>query len=64
MSLISDWLIYYKLSLHFGKKEFILFGLNFNLNRVLNCLQVTCNGTDIKYTSFVKYLGAKLDQMF
>jgi hypothetical protein len=26
-------------------------------------LQVICNGTVIKYTSFVKYLGANLDQI-
>jgi hypothetical protein len=32
MSLISDWLIDYKLSLHLGKTESILFGLSFNLN--------------------------------
>jgi hypothetical protein len=35
MSLISDWLIDYKLSLHHGRTESILFGSSFNLNRVL-----------------------------
>jgi hypothetical protein len=32
MSLISDWLIDYKLYFHLGKTEYILFGLSLNLN--------------------------------
>lgn len=58
---VSEWLIDNKLSLHLGKTESILFGSKPKL-RSHSTLAITCNGTSIKATSSVKYLGAVLDQ--
>ena len=59
---VSVWLEVNKLSLHLGKTESILFGSSkASLNKVGN-LEISCNGSEIKCTGSVKYLGAKLDQ--
>ena len=57
---VSEWLVDNKLSLHLGKTESILFGSKIRLKKG-SSLNISCNGTDIKSTSSVKYLGALLD---
>jgi hypothetical protein len=58
---VSKWLIDNKLSLHLGKTESILFGSKPRLRSSPN-LNISCNGQVIEPTSYVKYLGATLDQ--
>ena len=60
LSWISEWLVDNKLSLHLGKTESILFGQKRKLKNT--SLSVVCNGTQIRPSSTVKYLGAELDQ--
>jgi len=57
---VSEWLVDNKLSLHLGKTESILFGSKIRFKKG-SSLNISCNGTDIKSTSSVKYLGALLD---
>lgn len=61
LHLVSEWLVDNKLSLHLGKTESILFGSKHRL-RSNSSLDIKCNGTNIKPTSSVKYLGATIDQ--
>ena len=61
LHLVSQWLIDNKLSLHLGKTESILFGSKYR-TRSTPGLDITCNGTDIKPSHCVKYLGVTLDQ--
>jgi len=61
LELVSHWLVDNKLSLHLGKTESILFASKPKLKNEPN-LDISCNGTKIKSTNSVKYLGATLDQ--
>jgi hypothetical protein len=62
MHLVSQWLVDNKLSLHLSKTEAILFGSKHRL-RSNSSLNIKCNGTVIKPTSLVKYLGGTIDQI-
>ena len=57
---VSVWLIDNKLSLHLGKTESILSGTKRKLSNS-TALNMSCNGTNIKSKSSVKYLGATID---
>jgi hypothetical protein len=61
LEFVSHWLVDNKLSLHLGKTESILFGSKPKL-KTGSDLDIFCNGTKIKSTKSVKYLGATLDQ--
>ncbi|XP_060608439.1 LDL receptor repeat-containing protein egg-1-like [Ruditapes philippinarum] len=61
LSSVSKWLTGYKLSLHLGKTESILFASKPRL-RSCDQLNIVCNGTTITSTKSVKYLGADIDQ--
>ena len=61
LQLVSHWLVDNKLSLHLGKTETILFGSKPKLKNEPD-LDISCNGTKIKATHSVKYIGATLDQ--
>ena len=60
MSLVSQWLIDNKLSLHLGKTESILFASKRKSKDKIK-LQVTCNETKIECKENVKYLGMVLE---
>jgi len=61
MAVLSQWLIYNKLSLRLGKTESILFGSRQKL-KAQPSLNVTSNGHTLESKSCVKYLGATIDQ--
>lgn len=54
---VSEWLIDNKRSLHLGKTKSVLFGLKISDNS----LNISCNRSDIRSTSSVKYFGSLLD---
>ena len=58
---IRQWLIDNKLSLHLGKTESILFGSKHKI-KTNSALDITHDGTSIKSTTSVNYLGAIIDQ--
>ena len=58
---VKDWLIDYKLSLHLGETQSIVFGTRNTLCKC-NTLNIVCNGIAIESKSTVTYLGVTLDQ--
>lgn len=61
LTVVSEWLIDNKLSLHLGKTESILFGSQRRL-KSKSALNISCKGTVIEAKDTVKYLGAVLEQ--
>ena len=61
LSVVQEWLVDNKLSLHLGKTESILFASKSKL-RINNCVQVECGGVGIESKQNVTYLGITLDQ--
>ena len=61
LTVVSEWLIDNKLSLHLGKTESILFGSRPRL-RSKSVLNISRKGTAIEGKKSVKYLGATLEQ--
>ena len=63
ISVVSEWLIDIKLSLHLGKTESILFG---SLPRIRSesVLNITCKCTIIEGKNSVEYMGATLEQLW
>ena len=58
---LSEWFEEYRLSLHLGKTQSILFVSKKRL-RTSNKLHVVCNGSDIEPDVEITYLGVNLDQ--
>ena len=61
LSLLSEWLIDNRLSLHLGKTESILFASKGKVKKLSN-LDITCNNVSISAQPNVNYLGAKIQQ--
>ena len=61
LTLLSEWLVDNKLSIHLGKTESIIFGSKKKI-RKQSTMKIICGDNEVAAKDNVKYLGVSLDQ--